>query len=155
MSADEPTAAASTIKVFLVDDQRMIGEVVRRMLLDQADIAFHFCDEPTEALARAIELRPDVILQDLVMPKISGLELVAQYRANTATATTPIIVLSASGDAAIRARSAAAGANDFIVKVPPRAALVARIRSNATPTGQAPPNSGSDQPTETRLDPFD
>jgi len=90
--------AASKITVLLVDDQRMIGEVVRRFLEDQLDMAFHYCADPAEALVRANEVQPDVILQDLVMPKIDGLELVRQYRANLATSATPIIVLSGSDD---------------------------------------------------------
>lgn len=131
MSADEPTSAARTIKVLLVDDQRMIGEVVRRFL-DQSDITFHYCAEATEAIARANEFRPDVILQDLVMPNISGLELVALYRANPTTANTPIIILSGSEDAPTRAKTEAAGANDFLVKLPPKSELVAHVRAHAT-----------------------
>lgn len=131
MNSDEPPTTARTIKVLLVDDQAMIGEVVRRLLLDEPDIAFHYCADSAEALAQASELHPDVILQDLVMPKISGLELIAQYRGNPATSTTPIIVLSGSDDAPTRAQAAAAGANEFMVKLPPRADLLAGIRSHA------------------------
>lgn len=128
MSAE---AQPRTIKVLLVDDQRMIGEAVRRLLLDERDIAFNYCADPAAAVARACEFRPDVILQDLQMPKISGLDLVAQYRANAATATTPIIILSGSDDAPTRAQTQAAGASDFLVKLPARADLIARIRSHA------------------------
>ena len=131
MNSDEPPPAARTIKVLLVDDQAMIGEVVRRMLFDEPDIAFHYCADPAAALACASELHPDVILQDLFMPKISGLELLAQYRGNTATSTTPIIVLSGSDDDATRAQAKAAGANEFMVKLPSKANLLAGIRSHA------------------------
>ncbi len=131
MSTDEPASAGGLIKVLLVDDQRMIGEVVRRLLDDETDIAFHYCADAAEALTRANEIRPDVILQDLIMPKISGLELVAQYRANPPAATASIIVLSGSDDAATRAQAEAAGANGFLVKLPSKADLVAHIRSQA------------------------
>ena len=71
------------IVVLLVDDQAIIGEAVRRMLAAHEDISFHFCQNPQEALARAAELNPTVILQDLVMPEIDGLDLVPMYRSNS------------------------------------------------------------------------
>ena len=55
------------IVVFLVDDQAMIGEAVRRMLASQSDIVFHACRDATAALDEALRIKPTVILQDLVM----------------------------------------------------------------------------------------
>ena len=63
-------------RVLLVDDQPMIGEAVRRLLADQADITFAFCKDAAKALSTAEEFQPTVILQDLVMPDIDGLDLV-------------------------------------------------------------------------------
>ena len=54
-------------RVFLVDDQAMIGEAVRRMLADQTDIAFEFCRDANAAADAATAFGPTVILQDLVM----------------------------------------------------------------------------------------
>ena len=65
------------ITVLMVDDQDMIGAVVGKMLESEQDIDFHFCNDPTEALATAIEINPTVILQDLVMPEIDGLTSVS------------------------------------------------------------------------------
>ena len=66
--------------VLLIDDQRIIGESVRSMLESESDIVFHFCQDPTEAVAKALEVHPTVILQDLVMPELDGLELVRRFR---------------------------------------------------------------------------
>src|SRR5712671_4503153 len=88
-----PTPAYATL-VFLVDDQAMVGEAIRRCLSNQADISFHFCASPAEALSQAVSIKPTVILQDLVMPGIEGLDLVRQYRNHPATRLTPILVLS-------------------------------------------------------------
>src|SRR5262245_59877668 len=82
------------VTVLLVDDQAIIGESVRRMLAGEADIQFHFCQDPTRAIGMANEVQPTVILQDLVMPEIDGLQLVKFFRANAATRETPMIVLS-------------------------------------------------------------
>lgn len=119
------------IRVLLVDDQKMIGEVVRRLLADQADIAYHFCSDPAEALGRAREVRPHVILQDLIMPEIGGLDLVGQYRADPATAGTAVIILSSADEAKMQFEAVEAGATDFLVKLPNKADLLACIRRHA------------------------
>src|SRR5215203_7255209 len=82
------------ITVLLIDDQMIIAEAVKRMLSDQTDIAFHYCSDPSKALKMASEVKPTVILQDLVMPEVDGLLLVKYFRANPATRDVPIIVLS-------------------------------------------------------------
>lgn len=114
--------------VLLVDDQVIVGEAVRRMLAEQSDIEFHFCANPFEALDKAAELKPTVILQDLVMPDIEGLALVRFYRASNATRNTPIIVLSSTEDPVVKASAFHLGANDYIVKLPDKLELIARVR---------------------------
>jgi sigma-B regulation protein RsbU (phosphoserine phosphatase) len=117
-----------SITVLLVDDQAMIGEAVRRMLSADKDIKFHFCSDPTKALDTAAEVSPTVILQDLVMPEIDGLTLVRQFRAQESTKDIPMIVLSTKEDPVIKAEAFALGANDYLVKLPDKIELIARIR---------------------------
>ena len=117
--------------VLLVDDQRFIGMVVKSLLLPTPEIVLHHCTEAADAVATANEIRPDVILQDLVM-EIDGLTLVNEYRRNPQTATTPIVVLSGHDDAESRAGAAGAGANDYLIKVPTSDALVACLRRHAS-----------------------
>jgi two-component system chemotaxis family response regulator WspR len=114
--------------VLLVDDQAMIGEAVRRGLANQENIDFHFCADPHQAIAQAIRIKPTVILQDLVMPGLDGLSLVREYRNHPATKDIPIIVLSTKEDPLIKSAAFAAGANDYLVKLPDNIELVARIR---------------------------
>lgn len=116
------------IKVLLVDDQAMIGEAVRRMVAGEPDITFAFCKDPTLALEEANRFGPTVILQDLVMPEIDGLTLVEQFRANEATRDTPMIVLSGQEEPRTKAEAFRVGANDYIVKLPDKLELLARIR---------------------------
>ncbi|WP_426141263.1 diguanylate cyclase domain-containing protein [Pseudomonas sp. DWP3-1-2] len=122
-SSDENAAM-----VLLVDDQAMIGEAVRRGLAEQDNIDFHFCADPHQAIAQAILIKPTVILQDLVMPGLDGLTLVREYRNNPMTKDIPIIVLSTKEDPLIKSAAFAAGANDYLVKLPDTIELVARIR---------------------------
>jgi DNA-binding response OmpR family regulator len=120
------------ISVLLVDDQRFIGAALGRLLGHEEDgITLHYCQHATEALARASEIRPSVILQDLVLPDIDGLTMVELFRADPATLNTPVIVLSANDDAETRAKATAAGACDYLVKLPKREELVACVRRHA------------------------
>jgi two-component system chemotaxis family response regulator WspR len=114
--------------VLLVDDQVMICEAVRRALAGEQDVDFHYCTNPSDALRVAEEVKPTVILQDLVMPGINGLDLVRQYREAAATRAVPVIVLSTKEDPATKVEAFKAGANDYLVKLPATLELVARIR---------------------------
>jgi two-component system chemotaxis family response regulator WspR len=116
------------VMVLLVDDQVIVAEAVRRALATDERIDFHYCARADEALQAAIHTRPTVILQDLVMPGIDGLTLVKEYRANPAIRDVPIIVLSTKEEPVIKSAAFAAGANDYLVKLPDRIELLARIR---------------------------
>jgi len=122
------TTDENAAMVLLVDDQAMIGEAVRRGLANEENIDFHFCADPHQAIAQAIQIKPTVILQDLVMPGLDGLTLVREYRNNPGTRDIPIIVLSTKEDPMIKSAAFAAGANDYLVKLPDNIELVARIR---------------------------
>ncbi|WP_406699521.1 SpoIIE family protein phosphatase [Singulisphaera sp. Ch08] len=124
----EPGLTQHQITVLLIDDQPMIGEAVRRMLASEQDIVFHYCKDATRAVEEAIKVSPTVILQDLVMPEIDGLTLVKKFRETEATRETPMIVLSTKEEPTIKAEAFALGANDYIVKLPDRLELLARIR---------------------------
>src|SRR6516225_10271310 len=116
------------VMVLLVDDQALVCEAVRRALANQADIDFHYCPDAREALAVANQIKPTVILQDLVMPGVDGLTLVNQFRGNPATKDIPIIVLSTNENPQVKGQAFALGANDYLVKLPDKIELVARIR---------------------------
>jgi sigma-B regulation protein RsbU (phosphoserine phosphatase) len=124
----EGTAAERPVTVLLVDDQTIVGESVRRMLAGETDVQYHFCQDPTKAIETANSVQPTVILQDLVMPEIDGLQLVKFFRANKATRQTPMIVLSSKEEPVIKAQAFALGANDYLVKLPDKVELIARVR---------------------------
>lgn len=128
LSLNSSTLTTHPISVLLVDDQMIIGEAIRRMLENEKDIIFHYCSDPTKAIQAAVDANPTVILQDLVMPDIDGLLLVKYYRANKATLDIPLIVLSTKEDPKIKAEAFSLGANDYLVKLPDKVELIARIR---------------------------
>jgi two-component system, chemotaxis family, response regulator WspR len=117
--------------VLLVDEQASIGERVRAMLAPERDIGFFHCLEPAQALKRARELQPTVILQDLVMPAVDGFTLLRFYKACGELENTPVIVLSSREDPRDKGRAFELGASDYIVKLPNRIELVARVRAHS------------------------
>ena len=124
-------AAVPHIVVLLVDDQAIVGAAVRRMLADEPGITLHFCQDPAAALRVARELSPHVILQDLVMPGSDGLALLREYRADESLQPVPVVVLSAREEATTKAAAFADGASDYLVKLPDRIEMVARLRHHA------------------------
>ena len=114
--------------ILLVDDQAFVAEVLRRFFADEKGMEFHYVGEAAEAINTANKLRPTVILQDLVMPGTDGLSLVTRYRANPLTKDTPIIVLSTKEEPQTKSLAFNLGANDYLVKLPDRLELIARVR---------------------------
>ena len=117
--------------VMLVDDQPMVAEAVRRMLADEPDIEFHYCKEAIKAIDFADKVQPTIILQDLVMPDMDGISLVKHYRSNSVTENIPVIVLSTKENPQDKSLAFSVGANDYLVKLPDRIELVARIKAHS------------------------
>jgi response regulator RpfG family c-di-GMP phosphodiesterase len=109
----------------------MIGEAVRRLLAPFPDIEFTATQDAETGYSLALSRRPDVILQDLMMPGVDGMEQIIRIRANPDLADTPLVVLSSHSDAVIKEQCFGAGANDYLVKLPDALELVARIRYHA------------------------
>lgn len=118
-------------RVLLVDDQGIVCEAVRRMIATQGACEFRSLQDATQATAVAQEFRPTVILQDIEMPGRSGLDLIAEYKANPATRDVPIVMLTGKEDPAVKADAFARGASDYLVKLPHPVELVARIRHHS------------------------
>jgi two-component system chemotaxis family response regulator WspR len=116
------------ITVLLIDGQAMIAEAVRRALSSEEDIEFHYCQDPSKAIKLAAEINATVILQDMVMPEIDGLMMVRYLRVNKATAKIPIIIMSTKEDATLKSEAFTLGANDYMIKLPNKIEMIARIR---------------------------
>ncbi|GDY20436.1 hypothetical protein LBMAG56_17810 [Verrucomicrobiota bacterium] len=124
-------APGSQWVVLLVDDQQMVAERITFMLSRQPELKVVYCRDGKAAPDMARASRPSVILQDLVMPDVDGLTVVRELRADAATRNIPIIVLSGKDDAQTKSDSFAAGANDYVVKLPDKLELAARVLYHA------------------------
>ena len=81
--------------ILLVDDEPTVSELAA-FHLERAGYAVTEAATGEEALARAAEIRPDLILLDLVLPDLSGWQVLERLRREPATESTPVILLSAS-----------------------------------------------------------
>ena len=123
-----PDRDACPALVLLVDDQALVAAALQRAVADEPGVELHYCGNPLEALVVANKLKPTVILLDLVMPQADGMTLLHKFRANPATQHTPIVILSTKEEPEIKSALFAAGANDYMVKLPDRLEILARIR---------------------------
>lgn len=119
--------------LLLIDDQPIVCHAVKGLLAGEPGMVVHCCSDPADAVATALRLHPSLILLDMVMPGISGLALLAEFRRAPALAATPVVMLSAHDDDAAREQARAAGARDYLVKLPTREALAACIRRYLEP----------------------
>jgi CheY-like chemotaxis protein len=119
------------LRVLVIDDQELAARLACEMLSAEPDIEVECVYEASEALQRAISFQPGVILIDLCMPTMDGFSVIAQLRGEPRTANIPVILVSAEDAPEKKVRGFTAGANDYLVKWPSRAELVARVRYHA------------------------
>lgn len=90
-----------------------------------------------EALARAFETPPDIVVLDWMLPKLSGIEVCRRLRASGETRAVPIIMISARTEELDRVRGLETGADDYVLKPYSLAELLARVRSQLRRTRAA------------------
>ena len=114
--------------ILIVDDEPPILDLVR-FTLEDADVRVVEASDGVEALALARRVRPDLILLDVHMPRLDGLEACRQIRREPDLARTPIIMLTAAGQEADRARGREAGADEYLTKPFSPLALLALVEA--------------------------
>lgn len=91
-----------------------------------------YCKQASQAIPMAIDIQPTIILQDLTMPEADGITMVQKFRADPATQSIPVIVLSTVEASDKKAKAFAKGAHDYLVKLPEPVEFIARLRHHAT-----------------------
>jgi signal transduction histidine kinase len=114
--------------VLLIDDEAFSEDIVTHGLKSCAPHTLRYASRPEMAVELAREIGATVVLVDLRMPEIDGLDVTRRLRAGKDTEGIPVIVLSSEDDPDIKAKAFAAGANDYLVKWPDPRELVARVR---------------------------
>lgn len=128
MADERPEWAQDDEGILLVDDSRTSARLLEIQLRSAGYDDVRVAGDGDEALALSSERTPDVVLADVMMPGMNGLELARILRTDPPTANVSIIMISAKGDDQDRANGLEAGANDYIVKPFDPPELLARIR---------------------------
>ena len=105
---------AGAISILICDDEPNLRELMRVSL--DAGYEFHEAADGAEAIELVDRLRPDIVLLDVMMPGLSGLDVLEHIRGQPERATTPVIMISAFSSAADRAAAAGRGATAFLGK---------------------------------------
>lgn len=110
-----PCGGSSVKKVLIVEDQEDILEVITITLeLDHYDL--HTAADGEAALKLAVKIRPDLVLSDVMMPRMDGLQLCKRIKSEASLKRTKLILLSARGHADDRRAGLAAGADAYLTK---------------------------------------
>ncbi len=115
-------------KILLVDDEPVLVETIAYNL-EQAGYQVVTAADGASALEAAQRETPDLIILDIMLPEMDGLEVCRQLRRESETATTPIMMLTAKGDEIDKVVGLEVGADDYVIKPFGRRELLARVRA--------------------------
>lgn len=115
-------------KILVVDDEAVLAETIAYNL-EQSGYHVITVADGNSALDAARSERPDLIILDVMLPGIDGLEVCRQLRRENRTATTPILMLTAKGDEIDKVVGLEVGADDYVTKPFGRRELLARVRA--------------------------
>ncbi|MFY1671713.1 response regulator [Plantactinospora sp. WMMB334] len=127
MSVDGVAEERPDLILVVDDDEDIVRFVSFNLRLHGFDVAQ--ASDGQEALEVIEQRRPDLVVVDLRMPRIDGLELTRRLRANPMTSALPVIMLTAKGLTVDKVHGLTAGADDYLVKPFDNAELIARISS--------------------------
>jgi len=115
--------------IMMIDDEPITMEVVRTFLEDAGYRNFLLVDDSTQGLEQLRRHRPDVLLLDVVMPEVSGFDILSMLRDDPEFAHMPVIILTSSSDAETKLQALDKGATDFLSKPVDPSELALRVRN--------------------------
>src|SRR3972149_1661147 len=118
----------SPIKILVVDDDLDTVKLVGTTFEKQGYVILAARDG-VEALQKVAQHHPDLILLDVMMPKMAGFEVIRRLRADPATSAIPVIMFTAKAQVDDKVAGLEAGADEYLTKPTHPAELVARVRS--------------------------
>ena len=117
-----------TKTVLIVDDEAAIRDMLR-VALEMANFRCIEAKNAYEAQVSIVDDLPDLVLLDLMMPEVTGIELLRRWRRNPDTKRIPVIMLTAKAEEESMVKGLDAGADDYISKPFSPRELVARIKT--------------------------
>lgn len=131
-SAETDQRQVHQCHVMIVDDEPINIKLVRKVLREAGYRSFTEIVDPRDTIAAMRKSPPDIVLLDIMMPHISGLEILEAIRSISQLSSIPVLILTASSDRATKLEALDLGATDFLSKPVDRAELVPRIRNTLT-----------------------
>jgi diguanylate cyclase (GGDEF)-like protein len=125
----QSVAGLSEALIMMVDDEMLNIEMTQAFLMEAGYRHFVQTDQPEHAVAMMRKELPGVLLLDLSMPKVSGIDILAALRDDPVLRHVPVIVLTSSTDAQVKLKALALGAMDFLSKPVDPSELGLRIRN--------------------------
>jgi len=127
MSATASTSERPSILV--VDDSNLLRGILREEL-EAEGWEVHLAEEGISAIEKALDIRPDVILLDVMLPGVDGYEVCRKIKGSEATGHIPILMLSSHNELKDKLAGFEAGADDYLTKPFFTKELLARVRTN-------------------------
>jgi twitching motility two-component system response regulator PilG len=118
------------VKVLVIDDSKITRRTAESLLV-KAGCDVMTASDGFEALAKLIDYRPDVVLVDVMMPRLDGYHTCALIKNNASLRATPVILLSSKDGLFDRARGSLVGAEQYLAKPFTRDELLGAIRRSA------------------------
>ena len=123
-----PTATAARPRVLIIDDNADLREYIGSLLAPTYQVSSAI--DGLQGLAAAKSELPDIIVSDVMMPGLGGIDLVRELRADPRTASIPVILLSARAGQESAIEGLDAGSDDYLLKPFSAAELLARVRTH-------------------------
>lgn len=137
-SAHEPTAGSKSEQrahvltdatIMMVDDEPITTEVIQMFLEDAGYRNFVTTDQSTQALNLIDSQHPDIVLLDLMMPEVSGFDILRGLRSQQRYQHLPVIMLTSTSDSETKLKALELGATDFLAKPVDPSELILRLRN--------------------------
>ena len=114
-------------QVLIVDDNVIALKLLRKYL-EASDLEVIEATDGHQCIAMAISNKPDIILLDVMMPKLDGYETIKRLKENDITRNIPVIILTALNDTANQLRAIESGADDFLSKPIEEKLILAKVK---------------------------
>src|SRR5579883_2929793 len=124
---DRSTAIKRKLKILIIDDDELIREVVK-LALANADFEAVALESPSLAQTVVKQTKPDLILLDLYMPELNGLDLMRKLQSDPSTKKVPVIVFTGSNETVDVISAIQAGAYEYVAKPVDGGTLIDKIR---------------------------
>ena len=115
--------------IMMIDDEMITMEIVKTFLEEEGYTKFYLEEQSTRCMTSLEKVMPDILLLDLVMPELSGFEVLAKVREHPRFEHLPVIILTSSTETSNKLRALALGATDFLSKPVDQSELRLRVRN--------------------------